>query len=94
MTRAFEAVFGVPGALEGVPVAGRTDPAILSDAVARTRVSATDGERQRFQEVYLPILADEMSKPAPAHAPRKGRSPACPNSFTPFRHATTCFSRC
>ena len=35
MNRALEEAFGHPGGLDGIPVAGRTDWAILSDAVRR-----------------------------------------------------------
>jgi phosphoglycolate phosphatase-like HAD superfamily hydrolase len=81
MTRAFEAMFGVPDALAGVPVAGRTDPAILTDVMARHAVRATDGERVRFVDTYLPLLAEEMARPVPErphpsqHGTHKGPLP-------------------
>jgi phosphoglycolate phosphatase-like HAD superfamily hydrolase len=84
MTRAFEHVFGVPDALDGLPVAGRTDPAILDEALARADVTAHADDRQRFQDVYLPILAEEMHRPAPEaphpsqHGRYKGPLPGVP----------------
>ncbi len=65
MDRAFDAVFGVKHALQGVPLAGRTDPAILADALARAGIRERDGERARFRDVYFSMLEDEMAKPAP-----------------------------
>src|SRR5437870_4394885 len=38
MNRAFEDVFGIAGAFDGIPMAGRTDKRILEDAVARADV--------------------------------------------------------
>lgn len=68
MTRAIERIFGVPNALERVPVAGRTDPAILVDALHRAGIAVTDGQAARFPDVYLPMLAEEMRRPVPAEA--------------------------
>lgn len=66
MTRAIEAVFGVPDALRGVPVSGRTDPAILRDALARAGLDPHNGEVARFPDVYVPMLAEELHRPPPA----------------------------
>lgn len=66
MTRAIETVFGVPDALRGVPVSGRTDPAILLDALGRAGVRPADGDVARFPDVYVPMLAEEIGRPAPA----------------------------
>jgi phosphoglycolate phosphatase-like HAD superfamily hydrolase len=81
MTRAFESVFGVPDALKDVPVAGRTDPAILADMMTRAGITAGDGVRARFIDCYLPILAEEMERPVPdtlhpsQHSRYKGQLP-------------------
>ena len=45
---AFAEVFGVPDALAGVPLAGRTDPLIVGDALARAGVAFANGDRERF----------------------------------------------
>lgn len=61
MRRAVEHELEVPHALEGIPVAGRTDSIILRDAVA-----ALDGRgldlplRNRIQQRYAGYLADEL----------------------------------
>jgi len=66
MSRAFEAVFGVPDAFRGVPMAGRTDPAILSDALAKFGVEPSAVHLADFTAAYLALLAEEMDAPAPA----------------------------
>ncbi len=48
LERAFHDVFGVEGALEGIPLAGRTDTLILADVLARHGRALSDGERERF----------------------------------------------
>ena len=45
---AFRDVFGIDSALEGVPLAGRTDPLIIGDALARHGRAFANGERERF----------------------------------------------
>jgi phosphoglycolate phosphatase len=90
MTRAFELTFGVPNALQGIPVAGRTDPAILDDAMSRAGLSASEADRRRFFEIYLPILAEEMERPVPtaeySQQPRfKGPLPGVPELVRALR---------
>lgn len=41
-------VFGIEHALDGVPVAGRTDPLIVAEALARNGRAFADGEPERF----------------------------------------------
>jgi phosphoglycolate phosphatase-like HAD superfamily hydrolase len=59
--KAVEATFGVERALEGIPVAGRTDSIILRDAV-----EAIDGReltielRDRIRETYMGLLRTEI----------------------------------
>ena len=43
MNRAFEDVFGIAGAFDGVEMAGRTDKWILDDAAARAGVDLSGG---------------------------------------------------
>jgi len=63
MKRAVEDELGVPEALAGIPVAGRTDSIILRDALA-----ALDGRvmdlplRDRIQARYAGYLADELHR--------------------------------
>jgi len=65
MTRAFEAVFGQPDAFQGIPMAGRTDQAILLDALARAG-GRLDGEGfSAFHRVYVEMLREEIARPWP-----------------------------
>jgi phosphoglycolate phosphatase len=63
MKRAVEDVMGVRKALDGIPVAGRTDSIILRDALA-----AIDGReldlplRDRIQARYADLLAEELAR--------------------------------
>jgi phosphoglycolate phosphatase len=69
MTRAFEDLFGVADAFHGIPMPGRTDSWILSDAAAVHGIDAT--ELSRFPSVYLTYLKTELERPGP----RKGVMP-------------------
>ena len=65
MNRAFEAVFGIPDAFRGVPMAGRTDPAILSDALTKFGVEPSIGHLADFTTAYVALLAEEVDAPVP-----------------------------
>jgi len=65
MTRAFEEIFGVADAMRGMPMAGRTDAWILSDAAAAHGISRDSPDLARFPDVYFRYLADELSRPGP-----------------------------
>lgn len=69
MTRAFEDLYSVPNAFEGVPFNGRTDAWILSRAAAAHGID--DEAITRFKPLYLDYLADELHQPGP----RKGVMP-------------------
>jgi phosphoglycolate phosphatase len=69
MTRAFEDLYRVPNAFEGVPFNGRTDAWILSRAAATHGID--DDAIARFKPLYLDYLADELHRPGP----RKGVMP-------------------
>jgi phosphoglycolate phosphatase-like HAD superfamily hydrolase len=65
MTRAFEATWGFPDALQKVDVAGRTDLIILSDALGllgRTLDEHTDTLHE-FRHSYCGHLRDELTGP-------------------------------
>jgi phosphoglycolate phosphatase len=72
MSLAFEDVFAVANAFQGVPMAGRTDAWILNDAAAAHGVSLGASDLSRFQDRYLHHLAIELEKPG---ASRKGLMP-------------------
>jgi phosphoglycolate phosphatase-like HAD superfamily hydrolase len=63
MNRACEELVGHPHALEGIPVAGRTDRIILADVVARAGHSLDDGLLDRLRERYIANLSEEIVKP-------------------------------
>src|SRR5206468_7152537 len=69
MTRAFEELFGVPDAFRGIPMPGRTDSWILTDAALAHNIPAI--ELSRFRDVYLAHLGAELERPGP----RKGVMP-------------------
>ena len=65
MNRAFEDLFGIAGAFDGVVMAGRTDRWILNDAAARAGVDLGGDNFHRFRERYFVRLADALREPAP-----------------------------
>jgi len=70
MTQAFAELFDISDAFRDIPMPGRTDTWILSDAAAAHGVSAND--LHRFPEVYLKHLVTEMTKPGPRKAVMPG----------------------
>lgn len=60
MNEAFERLHGRRGALVGIPVSGRTDRAILTDAFGRWNQELTDGLVAPLRDLYLDELAREM----------------------------------
>jgi phosphoglycolate phosphatase len=63
MNRACEELVGHPHALEGIPVAGRTDRIILSDVVTRAGHSLHDGLLEQLRDRYIDNLRVEIEKP-------------------------------
>ncbi len=74
MTRAFEEIFQIPDAFRGIPMPGRTDAWILSDAAAAHGIPRDSPDLARFPDVYLRHLATELDRPHPPHL-RKGVMP-------------------
>ena len=72
MSRAFEEVFAIANAFEGIAMAGRTDAWILSDAAAAHGISEDVSTLSRFHQAYVRHLAIELEKPGVA---RKGLMP-------------------
>jgi phosphoglycolate phosphatase len=75
MSLAFEDVLGIRNAFDGLPMAGRTDSWILSDAVAAHSLPLDASTLARFQDVYLRRLEVEIGKPGDS---RKGVMPGIP----------------
>ena len=63
MNRACEELVGHTNALEGIPVAGRTDRIILTDVAARAGHALDDGLLDQLRDRYITHLRDEIEKP-------------------------------
>ena len=63
MNRACEELVGHPQALEGIPVAGRTDRIILTDVATRAGHSLDDGLLDHLRERYIAHLRTEIERP-------------------------------
>lgn len=62
MTLAFEELFAIPDAFRGIPMPGRTDSWILSDAAAVHGISSD--ALVVFRDAYLSRLEAELERPA------------------------------
>jgi phosphoglycolate phosphatase-like HAD superfamily hydrolase len=74
MARAFDELFGIADAFDGIPAAGRTDAWIISDVLAKHRIARHDPRVSAFRDVYLRHLRDTIREPGP----RKGTMPGIP----------------
>jgi phosphoglycolate phosphatase-like HAD superfamily hydrolase len=63
MNRAFERLHGRRGALDGLPIAGRTDRAIVGDAFARLAIEPTDDAVWALRDAYFSDLRQELARP-------------------------------
>jgi phosphoglycolate phosphatase-like HAD superfamily hydrolase len=63
MVNTFETLFGVPDAFEGVPMGGRTDSWLVSDALTRWGLPDTPENHARFRATYLSKLRTEIQLP-------------------------------
>lgn len=79
MNRALQEVFGHADGLDGIPVAGRTDWAILSDAVRRLGRSLDGALLADLEHRYVSNLAEEIERPGQG---RKGVLPGIPEILT------------
>jgi phosphoglycolate phosphatase len=61
MTRAFLSHFGMPDALDGLPIAGRTDRAIVTEAFTRAGVEPTEDRIDTLRSAYLAELPAAMA---------------------------------
>jgi phosphoglycolate phosphatase-like HAD superfamily hydrolase len=75
MNRALQEVFGHADGLDDIPVAGRTDWAILADAVRRVGRPLDGGLLADLEQRYVSNLAEEIQHPG--HG-RKGVMPGIP----------------
>jgi phosphoglycolate phosphatase len=65
MSRAFEDLFGIADAFRGIPMAGRTDTAILSDALNAHRIALTDSRITSYRDRYFHVLPGEIQNRPP-----------------------------
>ncbi|HEY7476308.1 MAG TPA: HAD family hydrolase [Vicinamibacterales bacterium] len=63
MNAAFERLYGVPNALDGVTLAGRTDLAIVGDVFRGMGLEPTPEEVARVRAAYVEDLRVEMKRP-------------------------------
>jgi len=63
MNRALEEVFGYTNGLDGIPVAGRTDRAILADAVGRLGRALDKPTLADVRQRYVANLTEEIEHP-------------------------------
>jgi phosphoglycolate phosphatase len=63
MNRAFEDVFGIAGAFDDIPMAGRTDKGILDDGASRAGVDLSGVGGQRFRARYFARLMEALREP-------------------------------
>jgi phosphoglycolate phosphatase-like HAD superfamily hydrolase len=66
MNAAFARLYGRDGALDGIPIAGRTDRAIVADAFVACGLPWADGELDRLRAAYLDELRLEIARPTTA----------------------------
>jgi phosphoglycolate phosphatase len=71
MSLAFQELFAVNDAFRGIPMPGRTDAAILTEAATAHGLARDSPTLACFPDVYLRHLATELEKPGP----RKGVMP-------------------
>ncbi len=64
MNRAFADLFDAPEALDGVPVAGRTDRAIVSEVLTRIGRPVDDAHITRVRDEYVRRLPEALADPA------------------------------
>ena len=65
MERAFEKVWGIPDAFQGISLMGRTDTSILHEALGKQNLDRNGPQEERFRELYFLSLAEEMEVPNP-----------------------------
>ena len=82
MNRAFDDLFGIAGAFDGIEMAGRTDRWILDDAAARASVDLSGDNFERFRDRYFACRLD-------GRVPRPQRKGVCFQVCTGFSTRST-----
>jgi phosphoglycolate phosphatase len=66
MNNAFARLHGVDNALDGTPIAGRTDRGIVTDVLTRLQRPSTDDDIAALRNAYLAELPAELARPVAA----------------------------
>jgi phosphoglycolate phosphatase len=66
MNRAFGDLYQAPRALDGLPIAGRTDRAIVTDAFRRLRIEPDEDRLRELRDAYFARLPRELAQPTSA----------------------------
>jgi phosphoglycolate phosphatase-like HAD superfamily hydrolase len=66
MNQAFEEIFGVPNGLDGILLAGQTDPKIMLDTFQKLGLKWDDHKMEEFRMRYFLGLEEEFQKPRPS----------------------------
>jgi phosphoglycolate phosphatase len=75
MNRAFEDLFGIAGAFDRIPMAGRTDKGILEEGAARAGIDVEGADFQRFRRRYFERLIEALRDPPATVDGQKGVLP-------------------
>jgi len=65
MSQAFEELYGISQAFDGILVSGRTDTLIFQDALLKWGLPWREEELERYKERYFIHLAADMQRPRP-----------------------------
>ena len=63
MDTAFQDVYGVSNGFEDIPMMGRTDPAILREALENHGIVPDGADTERFRTLYFQTLESEIRRP-------------------------------
>ena len=67
MTRAFADTFGITNAFDGQSFGGHTDSYLVSTALRANGMPDTPEQHERFRQIYIPLLAEEIEHPGTGH---------------------------
>ena len=66
MSQAFEDLFSIPNAFTNIPMFGRTDASIVSDAATAFGIAPDSAGLASFRDVYVARLRNEVEQPGPS----------------------------
>jgi len=65
MTRSFAEIFGVDDGFKGMSMSGKTDPAILREALGNWGIIWDEDKVEAFKQRYFELLTEEIERPNP-----------------------------